>query len=122
MHAQATKEDIDVVICDTSGRLHTNVGLMEELAKCRRSITKRLEGAPHEPLLILDGTTGASLGFVCDSTKLLAGNTNALGIAPSHLSTSNMLHDHHWAPLPVCCQSSQHDSAAAYVHLQGSTC
>ena len=58
MHAQATKEDIDVVICDTSGRLHTNVGLMEELAKCRRSIAKRLDGAPHETLLILDGTTG----------------------------------------------------------------
>ena len=65
MHAQATKEDIDVVICDTSGRLHTNVGLMEELAKCRRSIAKRLEGAPHETLLILDGTTGISLGFLC---------------------------------------------------------
>ena len=61
MHAQATKEDIDVVICDTSGRLHTNVGLMEELAKCRRSIAKRLEGAPHETLLILDGTTGVPL-------------------------------------------------------------
>ena len=58
---QATKEDIDVVICDTSGRLHTNVGLMEELAKCKRSIAKRLEGAPHETLLILDGTTGAAL-------------------------------------------------------------
>lgn len=58
---QATKEDIDVVICDTSGRLHTNIGLMEELAKCKRSISKRLEGAPHETLLILDGTTGAAL-------------------------------------------------------------
>lgn len=58
---QATKEDIDVVICDTSGRLHTNIGLMEELAKCKRSISKRLDGAPHETLLILDGTTGAAL-------------------------------------------------------------
>ena len=49
-----------MVICDTSGRLHTNIGLMEELAKCKRSISKRLEGAPHETLLILDGTTGAA--------------------------------------------------------------
>ena len=66
---QATKEDIDVVICDTSGRLHTNIGLMEELAKCKRSISKRMEGAPHETLLILDGTTGAAFcptsRFVC---------------------------------------------------------
>ncbi len=58
---QAAKEDFDVVICDTSGRLHTNIGLMEELAKCKRSISKRMEGAPHETLLILDGTTGALL-------------------------------------------------------------
>lgn len=50
-----------MVICDTSGRLHTNIGLMEELAKCKRSISKRMEGAPHETLLILDGTTGALL-------------------------------------------------------------
>lgn len=49
----------DLVVCDTSGRLHTNVGLMEELAKCRRSLAKKLPGAPHETLLVLDGTTGA---------------------------------------------------------------
>ena len=53
------KDGSDVVICDTSGRLHTNVGLMEELAKCNRSIGKCLPGAPHEVLLVLDGTTGA---------------------------------------------------------------
>ena len=55
---QAVRTGLDVVICDTSGRLHTNVGLMEELAKCKRAITKRLPGAPHEVLLVLDGTTG----------------------------------------------------------------
>lgn len=57
---QAIGDDTDLVICDTSGRLHTNVGLMEELAKCRRSISKRLLGAPHEVLLVLDGTTGVA--------------------------------------------------------------
>ena len=55
---QALREGTDVVICDTSGRLHTNYKLMEELAKCHRAIQKKLKGAPHEVLLVLDGTTG----------------------------------------------------------------
>ena len=38
----------DLVLCDTSGRLHTNWSLMDELAKCKRSIGKCLAGAPHE--------------------------------------------------------------------------
>jgi fused signal recognition particle receptor len=48
----------DVVIVDTAGRLHTQSNLMEELAKIRRVIAGRLEGAPHETLLVLDATTG----------------------------------------------------------------
>ena len=48
----------DVVIVDTAGRLHTQANLMEELAKIRRVIARRLEGAPHETLLVLDATTG----------------------------------------------------------------
>jgi fused signal recognition particle receptor len=48
----------DVVIIDTAGRLHTQVGLMEELAKVRRVIERRQEGAPHETVLVLDATTG----------------------------------------------------------------
>jgi fused signal recognition particle receptor len=48
----------DVAIVDTAGRLHTQVGLMEELKKVRRVIANRLEGAPHETLLVLDATTG----------------------------------------------------------------
>ena len=55
---QAIKEDYEVVICDTSGRLHTNIQLMDELAKCRKSIGKRMSQAPQETLLVLDGTTG----------------------------------------------------------------
>lgn len=47
-----------VVICDTAGRLHTEANLMEEMAKIVRVIKKRLPGAPHETLLVLDATTG----------------------------------------------------------------
>ncbi|MDH5542348.1 MAG: signal recognition particle-docking protein FtsY [Nitrospinota bacterium] len=48
----------DIVIVDTAGRLHTRSNLMEELAKVRRIIGREVEGAPHETLLVLDGTTG----------------------------------------------------------------
>ena len=48
----------DVVIADTAGRLHTQVPLMDELAKVRRVIEKQLPGAPHETLLTVDATTG----------------------------------------------------------------
>jgi fused signal recognition particle receptor len=48
----------DVAIVDTAGRLHTQANLMEELAKVRRVIEGRLEGAPHETLLVIDATTG----------------------------------------------------------------
>jgi fused signal recognition particle receptor len=48
----------DVVIVDTAGRLHTQTNLMEELSKVRRVIGRRLEGAPHETLLVVDATTG----------------------------------------------------------------
>jgi fused signal recognition particle receptor len=48
----------DVVIVDTAGRLHTQTNLMDELSKVRRVIAARLEGAPHETLLVVDATTG----------------------------------------------------------------
>jgi fused signal recognition particle receptor len=48
----------DVVIVDTAGRLHTQTNLMQELAKIRRVIASKLEGAPHETLLVVDATTG----------------------------------------------------------------
>jgi fused signal recognition particle receptor len=54
----ATARGRDVVIVDTAGRLHTQTNLMEELAKIRRVIERRVEGAPHETLLIVDATTG----------------------------------------------------------------
>jgi fused signal recognition particle receptor len=56
--AAATRNGRDVVIVDTAGRLHTQSNLMQELAKVRRVIAGKLEGAPHETLLVVDATTG----------------------------------------------------------------
>jgi fused signal recognition particle receptor len=56
--AAAEARGADVVICDTAGRLHTHGNLMEELAKVRRVISKRLPDAPHETLVVIDATTG----------------------------------------------------------------
>jgi fused signal recognition particle receptor len=54
----AEARDVDVVIADTAGRLHTRRDLMDELVKVRRVAAKRVEGAPHETLLVIDATTG----------------------------------------------------------------
>jgi len=54
----ARKKKIDVVIVDTAGRLHTKVNLMEELKKIKRVMEKKLPGAPHEVMLVIDATTG----------------------------------------------------------------
>lgn len=51
-------KDVDVIIIDTAGRLHNKAHLMEELSKIKRSISKNLENAPHEVMLVLDGSTG----------------------------------------------------------------
>ncbi len=55
---RAAEIGADVVIVDTAGRLQTHKNLMEELGKIHRVIGKRIEGAPHEVLLVLDATTG----------------------------------------------------------------
>ncbi|MDT0632318.1 signal recognition particle-docking protein FtsY [Rubrivirga sp. S365] len=56
--AAAKSRDTDVVLIDTAGRLHNRVGLMDELAKVRRVMDRQVAGAPHEVLLVLDGSTG----------------------------------------------------------------
>ncbi|MDX2076788.1 MAG: signal recognition particle-docking protein FtsY [bacterium] len=56
--AAAKARGYDVLIVDTAGRLHTNFNLMEELAKIRAVSEKVVPGAPHEVMLVLDGTTG----------------------------------------------------------------
>ena len=58
----ATARDLDVLIVDTAGRLHTKTNLMDELAKLRRVIERQLPGAPHETLMVLDAPTGQN-GF-----------------------------------------------------------
>ena len=54
----ADKRDVEFLICDTAGRLHTRVNLMTELDKIRRIAAREVEGAPHEVLLVLDATVG----------------------------------------------------------------
>jgi len=54
----AVARDIDVVILDTAGRMHTKTHLMEELKKVQRVLNKKMPAAPHEVLLVLDASTG----------------------------------------------------------------
>jgi fused signal recognition particle receptor len=56
--AAARSRDVDIAIIDTAGRLHNKAHLMRELEKIHRVIDKELPGAPHETLLVIDGTTG----------------------------------------------------------------
>ena len=55
---RAKARGFDILIVDTAGRLHTQAHLMRELEKIHRVVSKQIEGAPHEVLLVLDGTTG----------------------------------------------------------------
>ncbi len=54
----AVKQDVDVVIIDTAGRLHNKINLMNELTKIKKVMQKVIPDAPHEVLLVLDGSTG----------------------------------------------------------------
>jgi fused signal recognition particle receptor len=56
--ASAIAKGSDVVLIDTAGRLHNKLHLMEELSKIRRVIQKLIPDAPHEVMLVLDGSTG----------------------------------------------------------------
>ena len=75
----------DVVIVDTAGRLHTQANLMEELAKIRRVITARLDGAPHETLLVIDATTGQN---GVQQARLFADAVAVTGVALTKLDGS----------------------------------
>jgi fused signal recognition particle receptor len=55
---EGLKQGVDIVIIDTAGRLHTKVNLMQELSKIKRTIEKVIPSAPHDILLVLDGSTG----------------------------------------------------------------
>jgi fused signal recognition particle receptor len=75
----------DVVIVDTAGRLHTQTNLMEELAKVRRVIAGKLDGAPHETLLVVDATTGQN-GL--QQARLFAETAGVTGVALTKLDGS----------------------------------
>lgn len=55
---RARQRNVDLVIVDTAGRLHTREGLLAELGKLYRAVARALPGAPHESLLVVDGATG----------------------------------------------------------------
>ena len=75
----AKSQDADVVIIDTAGRLHNKVNLMNELSKIKRVMEKVVPGAPHEILLVLDGSTGQN-AFEQAKQFSLATDINALAI------------------------------------------
>lgn len=56
--SKAKSENYDVVICDSAGRLQTKTNLMDELSKMRRVLSKEIDSAPHEVMLVIDATTG----------------------------------------------------------------
>ncbi|HID98123.1 MAG TPA: signal recognition particle-docking protein FtsY [Thermodesulfobacteriaceae bacterium] len=78
----AKNRNMDVVIVDTAGRLHTKVNLMEELKKINRVISQKIPDAPHEILLVLDATTGQN---AISQAKLFNEATGVTGIALTKL-------------------------------------
>jgi fused signal recognition particle receptor len=75
----AKSQNADVVIIDTAGRLHNKVNLMNELNKIKRVMEKVVPGAPHEILLVLDGSTGQN-AFEQAKQFSLATDINALAV------------------------------------------
>jgi fused signal recognition particle receptor len=78
----AKKREIDVVVIDTAGRLHTKKNLMEELRKIKRVTAREIPGAPHEVLLVLDATTGQN---ALQQARLFGEAVDVTGIALAKL-------------------------------------
>jgi fused signal recognition particle receptor len=78
----AVARNVDVLIVDTAGRLHTKVNLMEELKKIRRVMGREIPGAPHETLLVLDGATGQN---ALSQAKLFKEAADVTGVAMTKL-------------------------------------
>jgi fused signal recognition particle receptor len=81
----ARSRDVDVLIADTAGRLHNQAGLMDELTKVRRVIGKLDPAAPHETLLVLDGTTGQN---AISQVRLFRESAGVTGLAVTKLDGS----------------------------------
>lgn len=82
----AEARGIEVVLIDTAGRLHTNRSLMEELVKIDRVVRRRVPGAPHETLLVLDATVGQNAVRQLDAFRNAVGVT---GIILAKLDSSS---------------------------------
>lgn len=78
----AIAKDVDIALIDTAGRLHNKAGLMEELSKIRRVIGKKIPDAPHEVLLVLDGSTGQN---AIEQAKQFTAATDVTAIAVTKL-------------------------------------
>ncbi len=78
----AKAQNADVVIIDTAGRLHNKVNLMNELSKIKRVMDKVIPGAPHEVLLVLDGSTGQN---AFEQAKQFAAATDITALAITKL-------------------------------------
>lgn len=78
----AKERNVDVLICDTAGRLQNKVNLMEELAKIHRVIQREIPGAPHETLLVLDGATGQN---ALQQAKLFGEKSGVTGLVLTKL-------------------------------------
>ena len=78
----AVAGNYDVVIIDTAGRLHNKINLMNELSKIRRVMDKVMPGAPHEVLLVLDGSTGQN---AFEQAKQFTAATNVTALAITKL-------------------------------------
>ncbi|MBI2355578.1 MAG: signal recognition particle-docking protein FtsY [Deltaproteobacteria bacterium] len=78
----ALAREVDVLIVDTAGRLHTKVNLMEEMKKIRRVIGREIPGAPHETLLVVDAATGQN---AISQARLFKDAAHVSGIALTKL-------------------------------------
>ena len=79
---KAKEDDVDIVLVDTAGRLHNKVNLMKELEKINKVIGKIIPDAPHETLLVIDGTTGQNGIMQAQAFKEI---TNITGIVLTKL-------------------------------------
>jgi fused signal recognition particle receptor len=78
----AVARQVDILIVDTAGRLHTKVNLMEEMKKIRRVIDREIPGAPHETLLVVDAATGQN---AVSQARLFKDAAGVTGIALTKL-------------------------------------
>jgi fused signal recognition particle receptor len=112
-YSAAHRRNLEFLICDTAGRLHTKSNLMQELGKVVRTLKKHDEDAPHECLLVVDATTGSNALVQAKEFKQAVGLTglivtkmdgsgkggiavaiqNELGLAPRFIGTGERLED-----------------------------